>query len=219
MRRLVQVPVRLGATLTDVFSGAALPGQPATLQVRWRGSDTWVTSVAGLTTDTAGRVAADPAMRKAGWFRFAFPGTAEHAASLSAERYVKVPTRIRMSLEPARHRVSGRLTTLAGTAVGDARLRPREEGRGQLHLAPGDEHRHRIPRLGPRQGHTAPRDLLPLDLPRGDRAQRRRQPTGVVPHLTAVRERDCCTCDRPGGRTDDGGVVLMLDPVCPPGLR
>ncbi len=121
-RRERGLPVRLSAGVRDAVSGAPLAGVPVRLEVRWRGADAFVPAVDGLVTDAAGRVTAAPAVDRAGRFRFSYGGGSTYTASASPAKYVKVPTRLKLTSRPRHHLLVGRLTMLDGTAVPHARV-------------------------------------------------------------------------------------------------
>lgn len=73
-------PVRFTGTFTDAETGASLAGKTVTLQAKWVGTTKW----ANLTTVTTGSsgVATDAYnLKRAGYFRYRFPGDATYAAA------------------------------------------------------------------------------------------------------------------------------------------
>jgi hypothetical protein len=94
-------------------------GVPARLQVKWFGSEEWV-DLEDVVTDSKGVASAGATYPTAGWFRFAFDGDQTRTGSVSADVFVKVPTKV--AAGAARHEVAATLQTVTGARVTGAAL-------------------------------------------------------------------------------------------------
>jgi 5-hydroxyisourate hydrolase-like protein (transthyretin family) len=134
--RVSTSPLRLAATLRDDVTGAPLAGQVVELQVRPGGSSAWTTAATGLTTGDDGSVTGGPVASTAGWYRFSFAGSPQHAASTSATVLVKEATRLRVRHAGRHGEVVAQLTTATGRPVAGATVRLQRRVAGSARWVP-----------------------------------------------------------------------------------